>query len=201
MFGGFIFWFVLSILIGVWASKLGRNGFVWGLIAAFISPLLAAICLLITGDKSEIFNIVTSDRATQVEKDKEWEVVKKYVPEVKSSLEIILDELTYKGIASAEKKLKELFFVIGKEGLTKEALSIIISDVKNEIEEQEKLLENNTINEAETLLNMDLIEKLKGNVKVGFNSSFSFCEICSSANTRQIVHEHYVCGDCKQRYL
>ncbi len=201
MLGGFILWFILSILIGVWASKLGRDGFVWGLIAAFISPLLAAICLLIIGDKSENVNNVTSDSATQVEKDKEWEVVKKYVPEVNSSLEIILDELNNKGIASAEKKLKELFFVIGKEGLTKEALDIIISDVQNEIEEQEKLLDSNIINETEILLNMELIAKLKGNVKVGFNSNFGLCEICSSSNTGQTIHNHYVCRGCKQRYL
>ncbi len=53
MFGGMTIWLALSILIGYWASKLGREGVVWGLIAALISPLLAAICLLIIGDSNE----------------------------------------------------------------------------------------------------------------------------------------------------
>ncbi|HBN6997815.1 TPA: hypothetical protein L3338_003572, partial [Vibrio cholerae] len=94
MFGGVTIWLALSILIGYWASKLGREGVVWGLIAALISPLLAAICLLIIGDSNEKINSTDASKGINVEpdeRDREWEVVKKYVPEVASSLKFILE--------------------------------------------------------------------------------------------------------------
>ncbi|AAF96311.1 YrdB family protein [Vibrio cholerae] len=206
MFGGVTIWLALSILIGYWASKLGREGVVWGLIAALISPLLAAICLLIIGDSNEKINSTDASKGINVEpdeRDREWEVVKKYVPEVASSLKFILESIGNKGVSSAEYKLKELFFVIGKEGLTRDALDIIIDDVKREIEEQERLVKEKVSKkgEGQVFTNMELINSLKGNVKTGFNSKFSLCEICNVSTTGQTISGHYVCGNCKQSYL
>ncbi|HDV5654641.1 TPA: hypothetical protein RI806_003688, partial [Vibrio cholerae] len=137
------------------------------------------------------------------ERDREWEVVKKYVPEVASSLKFILESIGNKGVSSAEYKLKELFFVIGKEGLTRDALDIIIDDVKREIEEQERLVKEKVSKkgEGQVFTNMELINSLKGNVKTGFNSKFSLCEICNVSTTGQTISGHYVCGNCKQSYL
>ncbi|KQA22150.1 hypothetical protein AAY55_17455 [Vibrio metoecus] len=208
MFGGVVIWLALSILIGAWASKLGREGVVWGLIAALISPLLAAICLLIIGDSNEKMNSTDASKSISVksdERDREWEVVKKYVPEVASSLKFILENIGNKGISSAEYKLKELFFVIGKEGLTRDALDIIVVDVKREIEEQERLVKEKASNKGEEskfLLNMELINSLKGNVKTGvLIQNLAFVEICNVSTTGQTISGHYVCGNCKQSYL
>lgn len=41
----FIFWLMFSALVGVFASKRGRSGFGWFLIALILSPLIAAILL------------------------------------------------------------------------------------------------------------------------------------------------------------
>lgn len=42
-------WAVFAILIGVWAGAWGRSGFAWFIIALILSPLIAAIILLIAG--------------------------------------------------------------------------------------------------------------------------------------------------------
>ncbi|MPM60000.1 hypothetical protein SDC9_106846 [bioreactor metagenome] len=39
----FLGWLVLSVLVGVWASKKGRSGFGAFLIACLLSPLIGAI--------------------------------------------------------------------------------------------------------------------------------------------------------------
>lgn len=46
-------WAALALLIGAWASSLGRSGFGWFVLAVIISPLLAGIVLLIAGRKKE----------------------------------------------------------------------------------------------------------------------------------------------------
>jgi hypothetical protein len=45
----FIFWILLSILIGVFASSKKRNGVGWFFISFLISPLIAFIILLVIG--------------------------------------------------------------------------------------------------------------------------------------------------------
>ena len=48
--------FIFLTLVGViayWASEWNRNGFLWGLIAFVISPILAALFLLLSGRYSE----------------------------------------------------------------------------------------------------------------------------------------------------
>ena len=47
-----LFWLICCIFVGVFASKRGRSGFGWGLIAVFISPLLAGVILAIIKDLS-----------------------------------------------------------------------------------------------------------------------------------------------------
>lgn len=42
-------WLLFAILIGVWAQKLHRVGFAWAILAVLISPLIAALFLLVLG--------------------------------------------------------------------------------------------------------------------------------------------------------
>ena len=42
-------WIVLCILVGIWANKLNRIGFLWFLTSIILSPLLMGIILLIAG--------------------------------------------------------------------------------------------------------------------------------------------------------
>lgn len=49
----FVAWAVLALLIGAWASGIGRSGFGWFVLALIISPLLAGIALLIAGRRNE----------------------------------------------------------------------------------------------------------------------------------------------------
>lgn len=44
-----VFAFGFCVLIGIWANSWGRNGWGWGILAAFITPLITAIALLIMG--------------------------------------------------------------------------------------------------------------------------------------------------------
>lgn len=46
-------WLLFSVAIGFWATKKGRNWFMWTLLAVFVSPLIAAIFLAIAGDNTE----------------------------------------------------------------------------------------------------------------------------------------------------
>lgn len=48
-----LFWFLVSIAIGVWASNKGRSGFGWFVLAVVISPILAAIFLAVSKDLSK----------------------------------------------------------------------------------------------------------------------------------------------------
>lgn len=48
-----LIWAIFCILIGVWANSYGRNGWLWGLIAAIISPLITGVILLIVGKSIE----------------------------------------------------------------------------------------------------------------------------------------------------
>lgn len=43
----FIFWVAFSIIIGVLANKRGRNGVLWVIISALISPIISGIILFI----------------------------------------------------------------------------------------------------------------------------------------------------------
>lgn len=43
----FIFWIGLAIVVGVAASRKGRSGFGWFLLACVFSPLLAGLLLLV----------------------------------------------------------------------------------------------------------------------------------------------------------
>lgn len=48
-----LFWFLVSIAIGIWASNKGRSGLGWFVLAVFISPILAAIFLAVSKDLSK----------------------------------------------------------------------------------------------------------------------------------------------------
>ena len=44
-----IFALIFAALVGYWANNWGRNGWLWFVIALFISPLITAIILLFMG--------------------------------------------------------------------------------------------------------------------------------------------------------
>lgn len=46
---GTIFWICLAIACGLWAGRLGRNSFGWFLLAFFLSPVIAAVFLVVLG--------------------------------------------------------------------------------------------------------------------------------------------------------
>lgn len=51
-------------------------------------------------------------------------------------------------------------------------------------------------------VNLELIKELKGKkLKLGFESTFNLCEICSQSNTGQLIGSHYVCNSCKAKHL
>jgi energy-coupling factor transporter transmembrane protein EcfT len=47
------FWFIIAILVGVYAAKRGRSGFGWFLLSVLISPILAFLILLAVGENRE----------------------------------------------------------------------------------------------------------------------------------------------------
>jgi len=44
------FWTFFSILIGKWAKKWNRNGYFWFIMSFILSPLIAAVFLLVSGN-------------------------------------------------------------------------------------------------------------------------------------------------------
>ncbi|WPJ50439.1 hypothetical protein RCIP0023_00397 [Klebsiella phage RCIP0023] len=44
-------WFIMVILVGVWANAWGRSGILFGLLSLILSPLIGAIVLLCAGKK------------------------------------------------------------------------------------------------------------------------------------------------------
>jgi heme A synthase len=48
-----IFLIIFSALVGWWANKLGRNGWLWFVVAVLISPLITAVILLFMGRAGE----------------------------------------------------------------------------------------------------------------------------------------------------
>lgn len=49
----FSIWLVLSIAIGFWANKKGRNWFGWMVLSLLVSPLIAGVFLAIVSDNTE----------------------------------------------------------------------------------------------------------------------------------------------------
>jgi len=49
------FWIIFTVLIGIWASNLGRNVFLCILGSLLLSPMLVAIYLLIAGKSDELY--------------------------------------------------------------------------------------------------------------------------------------------------
>lgn len=45
-----VLYLILVVLVGVWAGRWNRTGFLWGLLALIVSPPIAALVLLIVGD-------------------------------------------------------------------------------------------------------------------------------------------------------
>lgn len=59
-------WTLITIGIGIWAHRWGRNGLGWAIGSLIVSPLIAAIILLIAGTNVEKrFEIVTNEDGTQ----------------------------------------------------------------------------------------------------------------------------------------
>ena len=48
----FIAYIIFAVLVGIWASRRGRNGIIWTLAALLVSPVLAAIVLAVMKDLS-----------------------------------------------------------------------------------------------------------------------------------------------------
>lgn len=42
-------WFILSVLIGAYASSLNRSGFLWFVISWLVSPVITILLLLVVG--------------------------------------------------------------------------------------------------------------------------------------------------------
>ena len=47
----FLFWFIISIIVGVWAGNQGRSGFGYFLLSIILSPIIAGLILLLSGSK------------------------------------------------------------------------------------------------------------------------------------------------------
>lgn len=52
-----LLWFLLSVLIAIWAKRWGRRAWLWFLLAFFFSPPLMAIVLLVVGRRYETVTI------------------------------------------------------------------------------------------------------------------------------------------------
>ena len=196
-----ILWVGFSIAIWIMAGNRNRSSIGWFLGSLIISPLLCAVLLLVLGsNKDEQFDEKHKVKNEESKDENEWTVIRKYVQEVIESLEYLSKELDSNGIELAEEKLKELFFVVGKDGLTERALKIIIDDVK---EEQKSSLEKDMEDdvEKETAINEELIEFLKKNKKVGFSKTKGNCEVCNSMETQQTISGKFVCSTCRTKHL
>jgi hypothetical protein len=49
-----VLWLVFAVFVGKMADKRGRSGWGWGILAVVISPILAAIGLLLAGGKGMV---------------------------------------------------------------------------------------------------------------------------------------------------
>jgi hypothetical protein len=199
-------WIILSVFVGVLAEKIGRDGLSWAFVAIILSPFLAILGLLVVG--KAIDEVVTDVKNSDdnLADDNEWAIIKKHVPEVQSSLKELNLQLDGKGLISAESKLKELFGVIGKEGLTNDSMRIIVNDVLTELAEEDarKLAQEASTADNEDVppkINVQLVEKLKGSKKFGYSKVLQQCDICSLAKTQQLIEAHHICGRCKIMYL
>lgn len=195
-----ILWFGFSIVVWIMAGNRNRSSIGWFIGSLIISPLLCAVLLLVLGNNTDEQSEEKLKESNEEKKDKsEWTVIRKYVHEVIESLEYVSKKLDSNGAELAEEKLKDLFFVVGKDGLTERALNIIIDDVK----EEQKASKDREIEEdsEETTINKELIDFLKKNKKVGFSKTKANCEICNSMETQQTVSGKFVCSTCRTKYL
>jgi hypothetical protein len=57
---------ILAVAVGFWANSWGRNGWVWGIASALVSPLGAGIVLLIVGRSPELRSQLAAEHAMRV---------------------------------------------------------------------------------------------------------------------------------------
>ncbi|MBF4218414.1 hypothetical protein C5616_24960, partial [Vibrio anguillarum] len=87
---------------------------------------------------------------------------------------------------SSVQKIEPSFAEDTDETLLKENNDIKPNGPSENIEKQET---------PQSSVNLQLISELKGKkLKLGFDSTFSLCEICSQSHTGQLVDSHYVCN-------
>ncbi len=53
IFSGTVFYLILCVLTGVYASTLNRNGFGWFFGSLFVSPIMVSLILMILGDPNK----------------------------------------------------------------------------------------------------------------------------------------------------
>lgn len=198
LFKQLIYWTLLFALIrGIISLRLGVASALNDATPIVVIAIFLTILYWIAKAFSNLLN--HSSEKNNVKSNKEWEIVKKYVPEVNITLTKITNQLDKETWPIAEAKLQELFFVLGKEGLTDNTIEIIVSDLKTNSSSQVR--QNNDSTSTAVFENVHLVEKLKGKSKYDFSSSFEICEVCQKSKTGQILDGHYICGNCKQKYL
>ncbi|MBE3667176.1 hypothetical protein BOO35_19135 [Vibrio navarrensis] len=118
---------VFAFLKGIFYLRFGITSALNEAIPIFAIAIffIVSYCLVKLFSKSYSF---IHDK-TNIKNSREWEIVKKHVPEVRNALMTIRTNLN-EDVDLAEIKLKELFYVLGKDGLTDHSIRIIIDDVK-----------------------------------------------------------------------
>ena len=119
-FSSFLVWITFSIAIGYWAASNGKEGWRWGLLSLFFSPLLAALVL---------YFVIESDRKTNVEL-------------AKTTLEIRSAEARQEAAEKEARKEQEKRDAAEKEALIRQN-TIEANDFVIQIEKSFALFENN----------------------------------------------------------
>ena len=119
-FSGFLVWITFSIAIGYWATSNEKEGWRWGLLSLFFSPLLAATFL---------YFAIESDRKTSVEL-------------ARKTLEVRSAEARQEAAEKEAKKEQEKRDAAEKEALIQQS-TIGAADFVIQIEKNFTLFENN----------------------------------------------------------
>ncbi len=112
-----IIWIGLCVGVGVFASKKGRNGFLWFIISIFISPIIGGVIVALLKDLTNEANIQqlkmeqqsTSDRLASDERlyDHRLNKVEKDVERIQDSAEGNLKRLSTNGLQELEEGTKK----------------------------------------------------------------------------------------------
>ncbi|MGR5065467.1 hypothetical protein [Photobacterium sp. DNB22_13_2] len=148
-------WVFLSVVVAIYATGKDHSGTDFFIIALIISPLGAAILVVLlppfeglatmnrvkekTGSEKLSNGQMKNFEPLVLSREADWQDAVRFIHSVKDAVEKVNDSVPLMQIDNAINELRSLYFQSGEEGITHSAVNMIINEAKyRELETQQQ---------------------------------------------------------------